>query len=408
MADQLTLADPSIQACPFSTYARMREASPIYLDPVTKMYVVTSFELARKIAADHATFSNDTRQLQNRDTPARGEIMRLLTEADFLPVNTLVTNDPPDHRRFRSLVDKAFNLKRVQAVDARVADICDELIARFPDGAFDFVPAFAIKLPMQVIAEQMGVPPEMGDTFKVWSDATLEQADFNITPQRQIECVKLQLEMFQFFWARAQELRQAPNDTLISDLSNAKIDDRLLTHQELTSLLLQILVAGNETTTNALAMGVHTLCERTDLQDALRASPVRIPAFVEEVLRLGTPLQGLFRRVTKPTTMGGVDLPEGAILNVRWAAANRDPSEYPNPDAIDLERPNLTQHLTFGFGVHYCIGNQLARLELRRGFEALLRQSTSIALADGDGAAVWRPHFIARGLSRLNIRFARA
>jgi cytochrome P450 len=404
----LTLGDPQVQACPFPTYDRMRAKSPVYFDPVTGMYVVTAFDLVRQVAANPALYSNDTRQLLDRDTPAAAEIRKLLQEADFLPVNTLVTNDPPSHRRYRSLVDKAFNIARVEAAEPRIIDIAGQLIDALGDGPTDFVQAFAIPLPMRMIAELLGVPPEMSDTFKRWSDATLESADFNIPPERQIACVKAQIEMFQFFWMRAEELRQAPQNTLISDLANTRLEGELLNRHELTSILLQLLVAGNETTTNALTWCADHLASSPQLQAELRARPEHIPAFTEEVLRLQAPLQGLFRRVLQPVELGGVALPEGAILNLRWGAANRDACEFAQPEVLDLGRSNITQHLTFGFGVHYCLGNRLARAELQQGVRLLLERTASIELAGSADARRQTGHFIAHGLSRLMLKLTPA
>ena len=403
----LTLADPAALACPFATYDRMRAAGPLYRDPVTQMYVVTDFELIRQIAANPALFSNDTRQLQNRDTPAAAEIRRLLLEADFLPVNTLVTNDPPSHRRYRSLVDKAFNLARVEAAEPRIIEIAGGLIDAFPEAPFDVVAALAVPLPVRMIAELLGVPAEMGADFKRWSDATLEAADVNIAPARQIACVKAQIEMFQFFWARIEALRQAPQDSLISDLANTSVEGRPLDRHELTSILLQLLVAGNETTTNALAWCAERLAADPELQAQLRARPDRIEAFTEEVLRLHAPLQGLFRRATRAATLAGTELPEGAILNLRWGAGNRDAAQFPDPDRIACERSNVTQHLTFGFGVHYCLGNRLARAELQQAVRLLLERSHVIALAEVEDARVQHGHFIAYGLSRLMLTLRR-
>lgn len=399
----LTLADPEILACPWPAYKMLREEAPIYRDPGTGMYVVTRFADIRAIAGDTKTFINNTQQLQGRQTPATPTIERMMKEADIEEVNTLVTNDPPSHRTYRTLVDKAFSPKRVAAIEDRILEIAHELIDGFPDGPFDFVRYFAIWLPMRMIAEQLGVPPEMGETFKAWSDATIEATDPRISPERHIECTRLKIEMNQFLAARGAELQIAPDETLISAVANASVDGRQLTKGEFCSLLVQLLVGGNETSTNALASGLYHLATKPDLQAELRAEPEKLKAFSEEVLRLESPLQGLFRRATAPVTLGGVDLPEGAILNLRWAAGNRDPEVFPNPDEIVLNRPNATQHLTFGFGIHYCIGNQLARAELRHSFGALLARSRNIRLVGGEAGVTRLVHFMAHGPTALEI-----
>jgi cytochrome P450 len=403
----VTFADPAVLACPFPAYKTLQREAPVYLDPGTGMYVVTRFADIRAIAADPKSYANDTGQLQGRQTPATARINAMLADAGLQEVNTLVTNDPPSHRRYRSLVDKAFNVQRIAGLEPRIDEIANELIDTFPEQSFDFVQAFAVPLPMRIIAEQLGVPPEMGDTFKLWSDATIESTAPLVDPDRHIECAKLKIEMNRFLAARGDELRTDPNDTLISAIANATIDGRPLERGEFCSLLVQLLVGGNETTTSALASALYHLASRPELQSELRSSPEKLKPFIEEVLRLESPLQGLFRRATAPATIGGVDIPEGAILNIRWAAGNRDPQAFPDPDDIVLDRANSSQHLSFGFGIHYCIGNQLARAEMYHGLSALLARSRVIGLADQPGGVERLVHFLAHGPSKLVIAFER-
>lgn len=401
----ITFSDPAVLACPFPAYKTLREEAPVYLDPVTGMYVVTRYDDLRAIAADPETFANNTGQLLGRRAAATEEGTEMLEKAGYPEVNTLVTNDPPDHRRYRSLVDMAFSIKRIAAIKPRITEIANKLIDAFPHEPFDFVKSFAIWLPMQMIAEQLGVPPEMGGTFKRWSDATIEATDPRITHDRHLECSRIKLEMNRFLWTRGEELRIRPDDTLISDIANLTLDNRLLTRAEFCSLLVQLLVGGNETTTSALASGMYHLAAKPELQARLRASPDKIKAFCEEVLRLESPLQGLWRRATKATTVGGVEIPEGAILNIRWAAGNRDSKMFPDPENIDLDRLNHNQHLTFGHGIHYCIGNQLGRAELQLGFAALLARSRNLRLAHGEEGVDRLVHFMAYGPTRLMVEF---
>jgi cytochrome P450 len=400
----ISMADPAVSACPFPAYAQLREEAPVYLDPMTKMYVITRYDDIKAVCADPATYSNDTSQLANRDTPAKHEITRLLQEADFLPVPTLITNDPPSHALYRTLVDRAFNPRRIREIEPRIMKITHELIDLFPSGeAFEFVDSFATPLPIRMIAEQLGVPPEMAKTFKEWSDATLEAADFSVLPERQIECMKRQIEMWTFFWDSAKKLREKPEDFLFSDIANAEIEGRPISRQELSGILSQILVAGNETTTTTMAACLHRLATRPALQDELRGDPAKIRNFCEEVLRLEAPIQGLFRRATKAVTLRDVDIPEGAILNLRWGGGNLDPRQFACPEALDLNRSNSASHLTFGSGVHFCIGNQLARAELKGGVQQLLAMTRHIRLADVAQPVEPIQHFFAYGFKQIWI-----
>ena len=399
----ITFADPAVLACPLPAYRALQQEAPVYKDPGTGMYVVTRYADIRAIAADPKMFINNTGQLQGRQTPVTGQINAMMQAAGVEEVNTLVTNDPPEHRLYRSLVDKAFGVRRVAAMEPRIVEIANELIDAFPKQPFDFVQAFAIWLPMRMIAEQLGVPPEMGDTFKTWSDATIECTAPLIDPDRLLECTRIKIEMNQFLVARGEELRAAPNDTLISAIANSTIDGRQLTQGEFCSLLVQLLVGGNETTTSALASAMYHLASKPELQAELRKDFEKIKSFVEEVLRLEAPLQGLFRRATAATEIGGVEIPEGAILNIRWAAGNRDPAIFPDSDSIVLDRPNATQHLTFGMGIHYCIGNQLARAELYHGLSAILARTREIRLANGEDGLQRLVHFMAHGYTKLMV-----
>ena len=405
--DMPTLADPEVQRCPFGAYDRMRSRGSVFFDSPTQMYVVTSYATIRAVAGDPRTFSSANKRpvSANRDTSHSAQIDRLWREADFVPVDTLVSCDPPIHRRHRSLVDKAFRPDRIEAAEPRIQEIVHELIDAFPPGSFDFLPRFAIPLPMRMISELLGVPAAMAATFKLWSDAVLEAVNLNISGEREIETVKIKIDMYRYFWGRVEALRERPEETLLSDLANAKPDGEFLGRSELTGLLRNILVAGNETTTTALAWCAHTLTKKPDVQRELRADPTRIPNFTEEVLRLDAPVQGLFRRATRDVTLGGVDIPEGAILDLRWAAGNRDDAQFPSPDEMNLHRPNQAQHLTFGFGIHFCLGNRLARAELAHAVRLLLARSRNISLVPGESSLEQVTHYFARGVSRLMIDF---
>lgn len=174
--------------------------------------------------------------------------------------------------------------------------------------------------------------------------------------------------------------------------------------REMVSIILILLVAGNDSTALAMTSCMHRIATTPGLEDALRADPARIPNFIEEVLRLEAPVQGLYRRARKPVTIGGTQIPEGAIVVLRFGAANRDPAQFADPDALDPARSNARSHLAFGAGPHFCLGNQLSRGELRIAFTTLLQRMSNIRLA-GDEAAAWMSHFLVYGPHRLHIRF---
>eukprot|EP00456_Euglypha_rotunda_P032260 TRINITY_DN2501_c0_g1_i5.p1 TRINITY_DN2501_c0_g1~~TRINITY_DN2501_c0_g1_i5.p1 ORF type:complete len:361 (-),score=107.93 TRINITY_DN2501_c0_g1_i5:539-1522(-) len=323
-----------------------------------------------------------------------------------MPIDTLVSNDPPDHRTYRTLVDKVFTPARVVALEPRIEEIIEELIDGFIDqDEIDFLQAFAVRLPMFVIAEQLGVPRSDMDRFKLWSDVSVESVSPVLTSQREVEIAELLTDMQRYLAAEIERVRETPNETLISHLANTETDGRLLDMRELLSIIHQLLVAGNETTTTTLASGMKLMIEQPALAEAIFADPARAKPFVEETLRLLSPVQTLFRRVAEDIEIAGTAIPAGALVEVRYGAANRDPRQYAVPDVIDLDRKNASSHLAFGAGPHLCIGNQLARGELRLAFQHLTRRLTNMRATRGEDSYRWMTSYIAHGPDQLWMAF---
>lgn len=403
-----SFADPAVKMCPFPVYDRLRAEQPVYQDPLTGHYVLTRYEDVRKALMRPAVLSNRAGTSLIRPSPVAGEIARRYAERGWAPLDTLVTNDPPSHRLYRALVDKVFTTARVKTMEPGISGIVERLIDGFIDKPeADFLADFAVQLPMIVIAGQLGVAAEDMDRFKLWSDVSVEQVGPTITPERELEVVDLLIDMQNYLAAVVERVLVTPEDSIISDLAHAEVDGRRATMQEILSILHQFLVAGNETTTTTLASGMRLLAEQPALLEALHADPGRIGSFVEETLRAQSPIQTLFRKATEDTEIGGVAIPAGAIVEVRYGAANRDPERFGCPAEIDLDRANAAQHLAFGAGIHLCIGNQLARGELRLAFEALTRRLANVRLSRGEAGVAMIPSYIAHGPSMLWIAFDR-
>jgi cytochrome P450 len=381
-----SFADPEVQKCPFPVYDALRDEQPVYRDPVTGNYVLTRYDDIRKVLLNPATFSSRTGVLGDRWAP---EAKKLFEEQGWLPMDTLVSNDPPEHRRFRTLVDKVFTATKVASLEPRISEIIEELIDAFPeDDEIDFIEAFAVPLPMYVIAEQLGVSRDDRDRFKTWSDATVETTDPTVTPERQVELAHIWIDMQLYMARQIERVRAEPDGMLLSQLANLESEGRRLTMRELQSLLMQILVAGNETTTTTLASCMKLLIEQPELVEKLHADPDRARMLAEETLRTAAPLQTLFRRAQQEVTISDVVIPAGATVEVRFGAANRDPRQFECPAQVDLDRKNATSHLAFGAGIHTCVGNQLARGELRLALQALTRRLTNFRYSRGDRSIV--------------------
>jgi len=404
----LTLTNDEVLLCPFAAYKTLRDEHPVYKDPVSGMFIVSRYDDIRAVAGNPRLFSNQTGSLSDVAFKRDDEAARIMKSQACPHVDTLVTADPPAHTRYRSLVDKAFSVVRIRKMEDYIERVARERVAAFEaNGRAEFVSEMAVPMPVYIIADQLGVPRDRYAEFKRWSDAKLMISDVRLPDDVRADSARAIVEMHRFLVAQTEAYRHTPADNIFSDIANGQVDGRPLDVNEVVSIISQLLVAGNETTTNTMAMGLHLMITEGH-EAALRAEPAKIAVFVEEVLRLTTSLQGLFRRATADTELHGIRIPKDAILMLRWAAGNRDERRFEQPERLDLERKDAQRHMTFGYGAHFCIGNQLARAELRIGFKVLLERLRGIRLANEPEAVRWIVHAFARGLSQLKIEFDKA
>lgn len=407
MTSPISFMDPQVQLCPFPAYATVRQAGPVYVDPLTGWYFVTSYEEARKHTGDTTNLSNDTGFLFNRqsqDEHHQERVDRIWNEEGFPRVPALVVVDPPDHTFHRSFINKSFTPYRVRLMEDYLETVVDEMIGDVLGAEeFDFMAELAIKVPLAVIADQLGLPRSDLDRLHYWSDSILEHLDPTITDERELELTKVICEFQQYVAAKVAEYRAQPRECLLSDFANAEVGGRGLTMPEIAAMVSQVLSGGNDSTANGISSGVLRLIEQPELQTRLREHPELVPAFVEEVLRLDAPVQGLFRRATADVEIAGTTIPEGSIVVLKWGAANRDPQRFPEPDVLDLDRENSARHLTFGFGPHMCVGAGLTRGEMRVTFTRLVQRMQNIRLSRGRDGAIREPHFFSYGFTQLWI-----
>lgn len=396
---------PEVIESPFEFYRVLREQAPVYLLPGTNIYMLTRLDDIRQAAKDTETFSSDFRYLLQgpEPSPAAAEIYR----DGYEQVDTLLTMDPPRHKVFRSLINKVFSAKRVEKMQDYMEQIVDELIDNIIDkGECEFVQEFATPLPVYVIADQLGVPRADLRRIKSWSDAFASRLGGMVTGDEELHNARLIVEYQQYMVRIIEDRRAKPQDDMISDLANTTIEDgRLLTMEELLSMIQQLLVAGNETTTSAITGGLLSLIQLSDQLQLLLDDPAIIENAVEEILRLETPSAGLWRVVTRDTAIRGVDIPQGALLMLRYAAGNRDEAVFSCPEQMDVRRANADDHLAFGQGTHFCPGAMLARKEMQVGFTRLLQRLTNIQLAPGKNDLSHWPNVVLRGLKSLHITF---
>jgi cytochrome P450 len=402
--------DPRTQSCPYEFYARLREEAPIYRMPTTGFYLVTSFELAREVIRQPDLFASGVSPMALKPGGVPQAIIDLYTKEGWLPTASCSTSDPPRHTWVRHLLDRLFTVGKVREMAPYIERVANELIDGFDGGGHcEFVREFAHPLPMMIIADQIGVPRQDLARFKAWSDAIVEPFSMMISAERELECARLVVEMQHYFAERIEERRREPQSDLLTIIAQAKLDDgQPIEMRELLSIVtIDLLASGNETTTAALASGLKLLIDDPAPLADLERDPALFEPLAEEILRLESPAQGMFRRVTADTELGGVKLREGDLLSLRFGAANRDETQFSNAAKIDLRRPQPGKHLAFGIGRHHCIGAPLARQELVISFRALCRRLRNFRLTPGTPPPEYVPSFFGRNLRELHVTFDR-
>ncbi|MFT6287255.1 MAG: cytochrome P450 [Alcanivorax sp.] len=402
------LMDPEIQACPYSLYQRLRAEAPVYRMPETGFYLVTSFDLCRKIMREPDLFISGVSPMALGSEGMPKEVMEIYENHGWVPQASCSTSDRPRHTQVRSLLNKFFTTAKVRALTPYIEQIAGRLIDDLDvSGECDFVQAFSHPLPMIVIAQQLGVATTNLDTFKAWSDAIVEPFGMMIGRERELECARLVVTMQQFFKEQIDERRGKPKDDILTILAHEKNDENehIPMDELLTVVTIDLLASGNETTTSCISSGMLKLIEQPDILLALKEDPTLIPNFVEEVLRLESPAQGMFREVTEDTSVGGVDFNKGDVLSLRFGAANRDGAVFHDADKIDLYREKPGNHLAFGIGRHHCVGAPLARQELITSFQVLVSRVRRVSLKSPVQVHKYTPSFFGRNLEALPIEF---
>ena len=346
---------PRVIQDPYPTYARLRSRSPAHRSRVLNAWVFTRYADVEAILRDFRRFSNVP---TNRSLPPR-QRSALPSRADW----TMLFHDPPEHTRLRALVNKAFTPRAVDALEPHIRTIMGELLDDIDDpSGFDLIAAVANPLPVIVIAEMLGVPPEDREQFKHWSDERARLLEPVITPEERKRALDAGESFDAYFKPVIEARRRAPQDDIVSALAQAEEEGDELTAREVLNMLRLLLVAGNETTTNLIGNGLLSLLRNPEQLQLLQEDPSRIPAAVEELLRFDSPVQLDFRGVLEDCEVSGAALRrgDGAVLAI--GAANRDPEVFDEPERLDVQR-SRGSNISFGRGVHHCIGAPLARLE---------------------------------------------
>jgi cytochrome P450 len=363
---------------PFPEYARMRERGRVHRPSGRAGWVVCGHREAESVLRDHKRFSSE------------------IGYGRMGVGNSMIMKDPPEHTRLRNIVSKAFTPRSIAELEPRIREITVSLLDTMGrDETFDIVERLAIPLPITVIAEMLGIDPADRTDFKRWSNAIIGTVPM---PPAQLE-----KEFCGYFERVIDERRAHPRDDLISRLVSLDETDAL-TMDELLSFVMLLLVAGNETTTNLIALATLYLSRHQDQRETLTEDVRKIPNAIEEILRYDGPVHMVPPRVSRTdVVLGDVELPAGSWVTAIVAAANRDPERFSEPDTFDITRADASSHVGFGAGIHFCLGAPLARLEGRIALEEMLTRFPSYRLADPEGPVAFARSSFIRTIERLPI-----
>ena len=396
--------DPAILANPYVLFDRMRAEDPVHWSPRLKSWVLTRYDDIKRVCLEPRRMSSDRLRpffasIPSEEAKKIGDIMRYLSL-------WMVFKDAPEHTRLRKLTSKVFHNKSMQAMRPQVEEIADWLIGHIGDkDEFDFIAEFAGPLPCLVIMAMLGVPREDLAKVKRMSDEIALFIGSSRTSAEKYDTAEAAThEMAEYFRAHIKSRRAAPAADLISELVAINENGDTLSDDELIATCILLLFAGHETTTNHIANGMLSLTRFPGEMEKLRVNPALAADAVEELLRYDGPSGAQVRICAQTHTLRGKQLKEGDRVFMMLNAANRDPEAYPEPNRLDLHRDGLP-HLTFGFGMHICLGFPLARLEGQVAFPALLRQYQQIETIGAEPE--WINSLVFRGMKSLPVSVRR-
>lgn len=393
------LLDPEVLANPYPLYAELRASSPVHWDPYLHAWIVTRYADVVHVLSHF---------LAGR-TPTPEKLTELglgeLTPVARLMVRQMLFLDPPAHGRVRGIAAVAFTARRVQRLRTWIQEVVDGLLdAVVAHGELDVMAGLANPMPSMVTAELLGVPLEDHERLKGWSADFAEMlGNFQHNPGRSARVLTAVEAMTSYFRDAVRRQASQPTEGLVHALSTATVDGDRLDEDEVIANIIVTMVGGLETTTNLIGNGLLTLLRHPESLAQLRAEPALVASAVEELLRFESPSQHTARLAPTDVELGGQLIKERQAVIAVMGAANRDPERFPQPDTLDLERPD-NRHLAFAWGGHFCFGAPLARMEGQIAFETVLRRLPDLRLAAD--SVQWRPNLGLRGIVALPVTFA--
>lgn len=404
-AGDVNLFDPATQEDWYPAYDALRAQAPVYQIPGTDIFVLTRYDDVRAALKDTALFSNEHHKYTDNLLFKHPEPIKIYEQQGW-PRFHYLSIDPPEQLKYRALIDPFFRGAGVRTVAPFITQTCTDLIDGFiGDGRVELVSAFAVPLPVTVITKMIGFPLSDMPQLKIWSEAWARPFAAGLSLDDEMDVAEKGVEFQHYIKGHIDKKRANPSADILSSLAHARLDDdSALNDHEIMHIVDHLYIGGNETTTFALASGIWLLLSQAGLYNTLQADRRRMDTFVEEILRVESPTQGLYRVVTRDTQINGTALPKGATVHLRYGAANRDAAQFACPHAVDLARANAKQHMAFSQGPHTCPGAGLSRLELGIAFHMLLDRLDNLRLADRNDYR-HLPGFVLRALKALHLEF---
>ncbi len=383
----------SMRVDPYPAYKQLRERDPVHRSYPADGWVLTRYEDIFTILSDR-TFSADERNWLRYERERARNTRAQIPDVYEVGIVSMLRSDPPDHTRLRTLVSKAFTPRAVERMRPRIEAVVDEIVDGLKQRqSFDLMADFASPLPVVIIAEMLGVDVADQPRFRAWSNDAIRLLGDGSKDDRRRAFVALN-EMRLWLEGQIEQRRREPREDLLSGLVAAEEAGDHLTTMELFSTCLLLLIAGNETTTNLIGNGTIALLRNPEQLELLRAEPERLSNTIEEMLRYDSPVQLTSRIALEDRDFAGKRFQRGQQIVLLLGAGNRDPQRFPDPDRLDIKREDV-HPLSFGHGIHYCLGAQLARLEARIAFERLLANIPNFHA--GSGEIVWGENTVLRG-----------
>jgi cytochrome P450 len=409
----LHLLDREVLSNPHGAWAKLQSEAPIFRLNMpgisAPVFLVTTRAGIERVAQDTVNFSSAPVGEVWRWGDFPPEIEALFAAKGYKVVHTTVTSDPPNHKKYRIIVEKALSPQRVAALRPKIAQLADELIQALPENEpFNFVDHYSVPLPLHVICLIMGLPLKDADYIRSESDLFIQLVDPSSSHEKAMEGARAVVEGYDYFAAHIRQLRQSPNDSMMSTFANARNPEgELISMDEAISLAQVTAIGGNETTRNAISSCARILATQKPMWETLKQNPTLISTFIEEVLRTNAPATSGPRRALHDVAIDGVSIPKGSSVFLMWGAGSTDPAVLECPHMIDLNRKSGRGHTSFGFGPHFCAGKLLARAELHASVTVWLRDLEAMNLAVSEADVRYEPLLGFRSLNSLPMKIVR-